>query len=53
VGHWADDLLDLDALMAEGEQDTPEPKAPKTTAKPGVDGFADDEEAMAEMDGLW
>ncbi|RKU42572.1 chromosome segregation in meiosis protein 3 [Coniochaeta pulveracea] len=44
---------DLDALMAEAEQDAPEAKPTTIVGKPERDNFADDEEAMAEMDGLW
>ncbi|OIW30755.1 Swi3-domain-containing protein [Coniochaeta ligniaria NRRL 30616] len=53
---------DLDALMAEMEGDGAASKPPPATADAAKlpdadsgpkDSFADDEEAMAEMDGLW
>lgn len=54
VDDLADD--DLDALMAEAETEVVKPK-PSTKAdepkKGEADSFADDEDAMAEMDGLW
>ena len=53
----ADDDDDLDALIAEAE--VAEATRPQTTnelavaARPGDDGFADEEAAMAEMGHLW
>jgi replication fork protection complex subunit Csm3/Swi3 len=49
VSHEEDDL---DALMAESEADTAVTSKAATNGKGGGD-FADDEEAMAEMEGLW
>lgn len=55
-----DDPDDLDALMAETEANghPPKPAVPATSTQkePGpaaTEDFGDDEEAMAEMDGLW
>lgn len=50
---------DLDALMAEAEAQSTPAKPPQAAAPapkpsaPSAPGFDDDEEAMAEMDGLW
>lgn len=54
-----DEFDDLDALVAEAEAHSapssrpPASKANNSTAKPSDPNFDDEEEAMAEMDGLW
>lgn len=51
-----DDGDDLDALMAEAEAHAESVKVPganEKAAKENVPEFNDEEEAMAEMDGLW
>lgn len=56
----ADDMDDLDALMAEAEGNGHLSKSPVAAATssqkgpdPATEDFGDDEAAMAEMDGLW
>lgn len=58
VGAADDDDDDLDALMAEAEAETQSVPAKHSNGdasapKPSVTEFNDEEEAMAEMDGLW
>ena len=48
-----DDDGDLDALIAEAESYDQGETASRNAARPPVNDFADDEEAMAEMEGLW
>jgi replication fork protection complex subunit Csm3/Swi3 len=49
-----DDDDDLEALMAEAEAQAPPPNNTAATSKAKADeDLLDDEEAMAEMDGLW
>jgi len=48
-----DEMDDLDALIAETEAAEAGQARSSESVLPTADSFADDEEAMAEMDGLW